>query len=241
MGREDKQPRESDPRQNKLLKMLPEAEYSRLAPDLHFQQLALGSSIVEAGESVRYAYFPTTAIVSLLSVLESGDSAEIAVVGRDGVVGVALFMGGTTTTTRAVVQSAGAAYRLDAAALTREFVRGGAVHQLLLRYMQALVTQMVQTATCNRHHSVHQQLCRWLLLSLDLLSSNELVMTHDLIGDMLGVRRAGVSAAAAKLQADGVITYKRGRIAVLDRKKLEKCSCECYEVVKKEVARLLPA
>ena len=229
-----------DPRQNKLLKLLPEAEYERLAPDLRLEHLPLGKSVVEAGEAFRYAYFPTDAIVSLLSVLENGASAEIALVGHDGVIGVALFMGGATTTTRAVVQSAGHAYRLDAHALHQEFVRGGAVHQLLLRYMQALVTQMVQTAACNRHHSVDQQLCRWLLLSLDLLPSNELVMTHDLIGNMLGVRRAGVSAAAGKLQAEGVITYKRGRITVLDRKQLEKRACECYEVVKKEVARLLP-
>ena len=240
-GMTSKQPHQADPRQNKLLNLFPEAEYNRLAPNLRLEYLPLGKAIVEAGEAPRHAFFPITAIVSLLSVLEDGASAEIAVVGRDGVVGVALFMGGATTTTRAVVQSAGYAYRLDAAALTREFVRGGIVHQLLLRYMQALVTQMVQTAACNRHHSVDQQLCRWLLLSLDLLPSNELVMTHDLIGDMLGVRRAGVSAAAGKLQAGGVITYKRGHIAVLDRAKLEKCACECYAVVKKEVARLLPA
>lgn len=240
MAPDDQQSHPPDPRQNKLLKLLPEAEYERLAPDLRLEHLPLGKSVVEAGEAFRFAYFPTDAIVSLLSVLENGASAEIALVGHDGVVGVALFMGGATTTTRAVVQSAGHAYRLDAHALHKEFVRGGAVHQLLLRYMQALVTQMVQTAACNRHHSVDQQLCRWLLLSLDLLPSNELVMTHDLIGNMLGVRRAGVTAAAGKLQAEGVITYRRGRITVLDRKQLEKRACECYQVVKKEVARLLP-
>lgn len=240
MGPEDQKSHASSPRQNQLLNALPDAEYNRLEPDLHLESLSLGTTIVEAGETARHAYFPTTAIISLLTVLEDGASAEIAVTGRDGVVGVALFMGGATTTTSAVVQSAGYAYRLDAAALTREFVRGGPLHQLLLRYMQALVTQMVQTAACNRHHSLEQQLCRWLLLSLDLLASNELVMTHDLIANMLGVRRSGVSLAAGKLQADGIINYRRGHIAVVSREKLERYACECYAVVKREVARLMP-
>ena len=241
MGPEDKRSHASSPRQNQLLNALSDAEYTRLEPDLQLEFLPLGTMIVEAGETVHHAYFPTTAIISLLSVLKDGASAEIALTGRDGVVGVALFMGGATTTTSAVVQSAGYAYRLDAGPLTREFVRGGPLHQLLLRYMQALVTQMVQTAACNRHHSLEQQLCRWLLQSLDLLTSNELVMTHDLIANMLGVRRSGISLAAGKLQADGIINYRRGHIAVVSREKLERCACECYAVVKREVARLLPA
>ena len=232
-------PRDTDPRVNQILNALPYHDYARLRPRLVLEHLALGDTVLEAGEAARRAYFPTDAIVSFLSLMENGSSAEIAMAGRDGVVGVALFMGGSTTTTRAVVQSAGYAYSLDAAALTAEFVRGEALHQILLRYMQALVTQMVQTAACNRHHSVHQQLCRWLLLSLDLLPSNVLTMTHDLISDMLGVRRAGISKAAAKLQSAGIISYRRGRVVVLDREKLESCSCECYEVVKREVSRLM--
>lgn len=232
-------PKAMSPRANELLNALPAEDYMRLLPHLVLERLTLGDIVLEVGEEARRAYFPTDAIVSFLSLMENGSSAEIAMAGRDGVVGVALFMGGGTTTTRAVVQSAGHAYSIDAAALAAEFVRGGALHQLLLRYMQALVTQMVQTAACNRHHSVHQQLCRWLLLSLDLLSSNTLIMTHDLISDMLGVRRAGISQAAAKLQADGIISYSRGRVVVLDRERLEACSCECYGVVRREVSRLM--
>ena len=228
------------PRDNHLLRALADAEYNRLQGNLHLEYLELGKIILETGQGARFAYFPTTALVSLLSVMEDGSAAEIAITGRDGVVGVSLFMGGIATTTRAIVQSGGYAYRLDAEALSAEFVRGGQMHAILLRYMQALMTQMVQTAACNRHHSVEQQLCRWLLLSLDLLPSDEVVMTHDLIANMLGVRRAGVSVAAAKLQADAVIHYRRGRIQVIDRSRLEKCSCECYAVVKREVARLLP-
>ena len=231
----------SHPRQNQLLAALPDADFERLLPDLRLEYLPLGRVIAGSGEAPRDAYFPTSAIVSLLTVLENGSSAEIAVTGRDGLVGVALFMGGVTTTTSAVVQSAGHAYRLDSEAMLREFVRGGALHRLLLRYMQALVTQMVQTAACNRHHTVEQQLCRWLLLSLDLLSSSQLKMTHDLIANMLGVRRAGVSLAAGKLQSAGIITYKRGTISVVSRKKLESSACECYGIVKREVLRLLPA
>jgi CRP-like cAMP-binding protein len=231
---------ESSPKQNRIIRACPDAEYARLAPDLHLEYLALGTAVLEAGQPARHVYFPTTAVVSLLSVLENGAYAEIAMTGCDGIVGVAAFMGGATTTTRAIVQSAGYAYRMDAALLLKEFIRGGPVHQILLRYMQALVTQMVQTAACNRHHALEQQLCRWLLLSLDLVPSNQLVMTQELIANMLGVRRSGITEAAAKLQARRLITYKRGRITVLSRVGLEKSACECYALVKKEVARLLP-
>jgi CRP-like cAMP-binding protein len=202
--------------------------------------MPLGSVLYESGSRLDHVYFPANSIVSLLYVMADGASAEIAVVGNDGVVGVSLFMGGETTPSRAVVQSAGVAYRLPGSVLKEEFRRGGATQQLLLRYTQALLTQMAQTAVCNRHHSVDQQLCRWLLLSLDRLSSNELAMTQELIANMLGVRREGVTEAAGKLQAAGVIRYSRGRITVLDRPALEAQACECYAVVKQESDRLLP-
>ena len=225
---------------NHLLAALPEADYARLAPDLHLVPLPLGWAIYESGGPQRYLYFPTDAIVSLLYVLADGDTTELGVVGNDGLVGISLFMGGETTPSRAVVQSAGNGYRLRAAILKDEFEHGGALHHLLLRYTQALITQMTQTAVCNRHHSVDQQLCRWLLLSLDRLPSNELVMTQELIADMLGVRREGVTEAAGNLQAAGLIHYHRGKITVLDRPKLEARVCECYAVVRRETDRLLP-
>jgi CRP-like cAMP-binding protein len=228
-----------DPNRNLLLDALPEAESERIHPDLQFVQLPLGSVLYESGDVLRHVYFPTNSIVSLLYVLENGASAEIAVVGNEGVIGVALFMGGETTPNRAVVQSAGQAYRLPAQRLKEEFRRNSGLQILLLRYTQALLTQMAQTAVCNRHHSVDQQLCRWLLLSLDRLYSDTLNMTQELIADMLGVRREGVTEAAGKLQRQGVIRYVRGRITVLDRQKLEHLSCECYKVVKKETDRLL--
>jgi len=228
------------PRQNHLLAALPMADYERLLPDLELVPLPLGWAVYEAGGKLGYVYFPTTCIVSLLYVMEDGASAEIAITGHDGLVGIALFMGGETTPSRAVVQSAGYGYRLKAAALKREFEQGGTLQHLALRYTQALITQMAQTAVCNRHHSVEQQLCRWLLLSLDRLSSNELAMTQELIANMLGVRREGVTEAAGHLQAAGLIHYRRGHIIVIDRPKLEKRVCECYAVVKKEMDRLLP-
>jgi CRP-like cAMP-binding protein len=203
--------------------------------------MLLGTALYESGAIQGYVYFPTSSIVSLLYVLENGASAEIAVTGCEGLVGIALFMGGETTPSRAVVQSAGHGYRLRAAILRSEFERGGALQHLLLRYTQALITQMTQTAVCNRHHAVEEQLCRWLLLSLDRLPANELVMTQELIANMLGVRREGVTEAAGKLQAEGLIEYSRGRITVLDRAHLEARVCECYAVVKKEYDRLLPA
>ncbi len=227
------------PRQNHLLSALADADYERLLPDLELVPLELGWALYESGSQQGYVYFPTTSIVSLLYVMEDGSSAEIAVVGYEGVVGIALFMGGETTPSRAVVQSAGYAYRLKASRLKDEFERGGSLQYLLLRYTQALITQMAQTAVCNRHHSVEQQLCRWLLLSLDRLPSNELVMTQDLIANMLGVRREGVTEAAGKLQAEGLIQYSRGKITVLDRPKLEAQVCECYAVVRRETDRLL--
>jgi CRP-like cAMP-binding protein len=202
--------------------------------------LPLGTVIYESGEAMSHVYFPTTAIVSLLYVMEEGASAEIAVVGYEGIVGISLFMGGETTSSRAVVQSAGAGFRLKAHLLMAEFNRGGAVLHLLLRYTQALLTQMSQTAVCNRHHTLDQQLCRWLLLSLDRLRSNELIMTQALIANMLGVRREGVTEAAGRLDKAGLIQYQRGRITVLDRPRLEQRTCECYAVVKKEYDRLLP-
>ena len=228
------------PRQNHLLAALPEVDYKRLLPDLEPVPLPLGWAVYEAGGKLGYVYFPTTSIVSLLYVLENGATAEIAVTGNDGLVGIALFMGGESTSSRAVVQSAGYGYRLRASVLKKEFKRGGALQYLLLRYTQALITQMTQTAVCNRHHSVDQQLCRWLLLSLDRLSGNRLLMTQELIANMLGVRREGVTEAAGKLQRAGVISYRRGHIKVLDRPKLEGMSCECYDVVRRESARLLP-
>jgi CRP-like cAMP-binding protein len=229
-----------NPKQNHLLAALPAADYERLLPDLELVPLPLGWAVYEAGGQLGYLYFPTTSIVSLLYVMEDGASAEIAVTGSDGLVGIALFMGGESTPSRAVVQSAGYGYRLRASILKREFALGGKLQHLALRYTQALITQMAQTAVCNRHHSVEQQLCRWLLLSLDRLPSNELTMTQELIANMLGVRREGVTEAAGKLQADGLIHYSRGHITVLDRPRLEKRVCECYAVVKKEMDRLLP-
>jgi CRP-like cAMP-binding protein len=230
-----------DPQHNHLLAALSPAERERVYSDLQLVPMPLGKVLYESGDVQRHVYFPTNCIVSLLHVLEDGASAEIAVVGNEGVIGVALFMGGETTPSRAVVQSAGHAYRLIGQQLKDEFHRNGEMHLLLLRYTQALITQMAQTAVCNRHHSVDQQLCRWLLLSLDRLSSNQLTMTQELIADMLGVRREGVTEAAGKLQKLGVIRYARGQITVLDRPQLEQLSCECYGVVKKETDRLLCA
>ena len=229
------------PKQNRLLAALPAHDYKRLLPHLEVVPLPLGWAVYEAGCRLDYVYFPTTSIVSLLYVMASGASAEIAVTGNDGLVGIAIFMGGETTPSRAVVQSAGYGYRLKADVLKAEFDRGGPLQHLALRYTQALITQMAQTAVCNRHHTVDQQLCRWLLLSLDRLPSNELSMTQELIANMLGVRREGVTEAAGKLQAANVIHYSRGRITVLDRSKLEARVCECYAVVKKEMDRLIPA
>jgi CRP-like cAMP-binding protein len=228
------------PQQNHILEALPQLERDRMFPYLTLVALPLGKVLYESGDTLRHIYFPTDSIVSLLYVLEDGESAEIAVVGNDGAIGVALFMGGETTTNRAIVQSAGFAYQLTGARLKAEFERHGQMLHILLRYTQALITQMAQTAVCNRHHSVDQQLCRWLLLSLDRLSSAELTMTQELIANMLGVRREGVTEAAGKLQKLGVITYRRGQITVLDRPALERLSCECYAVVKRETDRLLP-
>jgi CRP-like cAMP-binding protein len=229
-----------DPHQNHLLGALPADAYAELLPHLEPVELTLGNSLYEPGVSMRHVYFPTTAIVSLLYVMENGASAEIAVVGNEGVVGVALYMGGETTTSRAVVQSAGHAFRLKGQLLKDAFFRAGPMQGLLLRYAQSLLTQMGQTAVCNRHHTVDQQLCRWLLLSLDRLPSNRLSMTQELIANMLGVRREGVTEAACKLQKSGLIEYNRGHITVLDRSGLEARVCECYRVVKKELDRLLP-
>jgi CRP-like cAMP-binding protein len=227
------------PEQNYILGALPPAERERLFPHLKLVTLPLGKALYESGDTLQHIYFPTDSIISLLYVLENGASAEIAVVGKDGAIGVALFMGGETTTNRAIVQSSGSAYRLTGARLKREFNRHGEVMHILLRYTQALITQMAQTAVCNRHHSVDQQLCRWLLLSLDRLSSSQLNMTQELIANMLGVRREGVTEAAGKLQKLGVIMYSRGQIEVLDRRALERLCCECYGVVKRETDRLL--
>lgn len=228
------------PMQNRLLAALPEAEFARLAPHLQLVPMLLGDSLYEPGSQLQHVYFPTTAIVSLLYVMESGSSAEIAGVGNEGMLGIALFMGGDTTPSSAVVQTAGHGYRLPRRVLKEEFNRGGLVQQLLLRYTQALLTQMCQTSACNRHHSIAQQLCRWLLLTLDRLPSSELTMTQELVANALGVRREGVTEAAGQLQAAGCIRYRRGHIAVLDRAGLEARSCECYQVVKAELARLLP-
>ncbi|MEA3155441.1 MAG: hypothetical protein QOK44_3030 [Betaproteobacteria bacterium] len=225
---------------NKLLAALPLEIYTRLQPNLELVPLELGASVYEAGGNQPYVYFPTDAIVSLLYVMKDGASAEIAIVGNEGLVGIALFMGGETTPSRAVVQSAGQACRLPSKVLKHEFEEGGALQHLLLRYTQALITQMAQTAVCNRYHSVEQQLCRWLLLSVDRLPTNELTMTQELIGNMLGVRREAVTEAAGQLQDAGVIQYSRGRITIVDRLKLEKRVCECYAVVKNEFDRLLP-
>ena len=230
---------EHKPHQNHLLAALPAEVQTRLFPHLELVELPLGKVLYESGDALRHVYFPTDSIVSLLYVMENGASAEISVVGNEGLIGVALFMGGESTPSRAIVQSAGFAYRLLGQRLKDEFNRHGEMLLLMLRYTQSLITQMAQTAVCNRHHSIDQQLCRWLLLSLDRLPSNKLTMTQELIANMLGVRREGVTDAASKLQKHGVIEYSRGQITVLDRPNLEKLSCECYAVVKKETDRLL--
>ncbi len=232
-------PTPHSPKQNHLLAALPAAEFERLAPHLELVPMPLGEAIYESGERLQHVYFPTTSIVSLLYVMEDGASAEIAVVGNEGILGISLFMGGDTTPSRAVVQSAGYGYRLKAQLLKDEFNRAGPVLRLLLRYTQALITQMAQTAVCNRHHTLEQQLCRWLLLCLDRLESDELTMTQELIANMLGVRREGVTEAAGKLQRAGLIRYSRGHIQVTNRAGLERETCECYAVVKKEFDRLL--
>jgi CRP-like cAMP-binding protein len=229
-----------DQKANRLLASLPPAEWERLAPHLELVEVHLGQVLSESGTAMTHVFFPTTTIVSLLYVMESGASAEIAVVGNEGIVGISLFMGGESTPSRAVVQSAGMGYRLKARLVKEEFNRAGAAMHLFLRYTQALITQMSQTAVCNRHHTLDQQLCRWLLLSLDRLPDSELIMTQELIANMLGVRREGVTEAALKLQRAGLISYVRGRITVLDRPGLEKRTCECYSVVKREYDRLLP-
>jgi CRP-like cAMP-binding protein len=229
-----------NPRDNRLIAVLKDSDFDRIAPHLEPVSMPLGHVLYESGGKLNWVYFPTDTIVSLLYVMEDGASAEIAVVGKEGVVGIALFMGGQTMPNRAVVQSAGQAYRLKGTILTQEFNRSGAMQHLLLRYTLALLTQMAQTAVCNRHHTVDQQLCRWLLLSLDRLPGNELAMTQELIANMLGVRREGVTEAAGKLQKEGLITYHRGHITVLDRPGLEARVCECYEVVRDEFKRLLP-
>jgi CRP-like cAMP-binding protein len=229
-----------DPRHNWLLAALGDAEWERVAPHLQPVAMPLGQVLYDPGSKPSHVYFPSTAIVSLLYVMENGASAEIAVVGNEGLVGVSLFMGGESTSSQAVVQAAGDGFRLASGVLMQEFNRGGAVLHLLLRYTQALITQMAQTSVCNRHHALDQQLCRWLLLTLDRLHSPEVVMTHDLLSTVLGVRRASISDAAGRLQKDGLIRYERGRISVLDRPALERRVCECYAVVKKEYDRLLP-
>ena len=223
---------------NRLLDKLSQNDRNRLCPHFKLVEMPLGKVLYEAGDVLRHVYYPFDCIVSLLYVMENGSSAEISVVGSEGMIGIALFMGGDSTPSRALVQSAGLAYQLPGQILKDEFKRNGAMQVLLLRYTQALITQMSQTAVCNRHHSVDQQLCRWLLLSLDRLPTNKLSMTQELIADMLGVRREGVNEAAGKLQKLGVIRYSRGQMTVLDRPKLEKLSCECYAVVKKETDRL---
>ena len=230
-----------DPKRNKILAALPQAEWERWQPQLEAIDLSLGEVLYESGKTLEHVYFPTTAIVSLLYVMENGASAEIAVVGFEGLVGISLFMGGESTPSRAVVQSAGSGYRIPAQLMKQEFAKSAPVMHVMLRYTQALITQMAQTAVCNRHHSLDQQLCRWLLLSLDRLHGSELVMTQELIANMLGVRREGVTEGALKLQQAGLIRYARGRISVLDRPGLERRTCECYAVVKQEYDRLLPA
>jgi CRP-like cAMP-binding protein len=232
--------RRPNPRDNSLLASLPEADYKALLPHLERTSMPLGMAVYESGSAQGFVYFPTDSIVSLLYVLESGASTEIAVTGNEGLVGISLFMGGETTPSRAVVQSAGEGYRVRGAVLRKLFETSGEVQHLLLLYTQALITQMTQTAVCNRHHAVDQQLCRWLLLMLDRLAGNEVRMTQELIANMLGVRREGVTEAAGKLQADGLIEYSRGRIRVIDRPGLEARVCECYAVVKREYQRLLP-
>jgi len=232
-------PSPHSPNQNHLLAALPTAEFERLLPHLELVPMRLGEVLCESGDELQHAYFPTTSIVSLHYVMESGASAEVAGVGNEGLVGISLFMGGQTTPTRAIVQTAGHAYRLRSRLLMEEFNRSGLMLRLLLRYTQALLTQIAQTAACNRHHSLSQQLCRWLLLTLDRMPSNDLIMTQELIASMLGVRREGVTEAAGKLKDLGVISYRRGHITVLDRSLLDAHVCECYEVVKGEFDRLL--
>ena len=232
-------PTPHSPNQNHLLAALPAADFERLSPRLELVPMRLGDILYEPGGQLQHAYFPTTCIVSLHYVMESGASAETAGVGNEGVVGISLFMGGNTTPSSAVVQTAGHAYRLESRVLKQEFARAGAMQGLLLRYTQALITQMFQTAACNRHHAVEQQLCRWLLLTLDRLPSLDLVMTQELVASMLGVRREGITEAAGKLQKAGIIHYRRGHISVLQRAGLESRACECYAVVKTELARLL--
>ena len=234
-------PAPTDPKMNRLLAVLPAAVWARWQPLLEWVEMPLGQVLYEAGATLSHSYFPTTAIVSLLYVMENGASAEIAVVGNEGLVGISLFMGGGSTPSRGVVQSAGQGFRIKAQIIKAEFDRLGPVMHLMLRYTQALITQMAQTAVCNRHHSLDQQLCRWLLLSLDRLQGNELKMTQELIANMLGVRREGVTEGAMKLQHAGLISYSRGLITVRDRPGLEQRTCECYAVVKKEYDRLLPA
>lgn len=229
-----------DPRTNRLLAALPDAEWQRWLPQLELVDMPLGMVLCESGSALSHVYFPTTAIVSLLYISENGASAEIAVVGYEGIVGIALFMGGDTTPNKVIVQSAGEGFRLKAQTIKEEFNRSRPVMHLLLRYTQALITQMAQTAVCNRYHSVDQQLCRWLLLSLDRLRGTELLMTQELIANMLGVRREGVTEAAGRLQKAGLIRYARGHVSVLDRTGLEQRTCECYAVVKNEYERLLP-
>lgn len=236
----EKQLDSRDPCQNHLLAVLPEKVRDHIFPYLELVTLALGDVLYESGDQLSVVYFPATAIVSLLSMTENGSSTEIAIVGYEGIVGIALFMGGETMANRAIVQSAGTAFKLNGGLLKQEFNRAGSLQHLLLRYTMAFLAQMAQTAVCNRHHSIDQQLCRWLLLSLDRLHSNELIMTQELIANMLGVRREGVTEAAGKLQGAGLIDYSRGRITVLDRPGLEARVCECYEVVRAEFARLLP-
>jgi len=230
----------AEPRNNFLLAALPDPEWGRWRQLLERVEMPLGQVLYESGATLTHVYFPTTSIVSLLYVMENGASAEIAVVGNEGLVGISLFMGGESTPSRAVVQSAGQGLRLQAQLMKDEFNRAGPVLHLMLRFTQALITKMSQTAVCNRHHSLDQQLCRWLLLSLDRLPTNELVMTQELIANMLGVRREGVTEAALKLQGAGLISYSRGHIVVLDRPGLENRTCECYAVVKREYERLLP-
>lgn len=229
-----------DPRQNQILAELPNSSFTRLEPYLELVPLPLGKVLYESGDTLRFVYFPLDCIISLLYVMRDGSSAEISIVGKEGLIGVPLFMGASSTPSRAIVQSGGMGYRLPGQRMKDEFNTHGELMDLLLRYTQALITQMSQTAVCNRHHSIDQQLCRWLLLSLDRLSGNELVMTQELIANMLGVRREGVTEAAGKLQKLGVIEYRRGHILVLDRPKLEQLSCECYDVVRQETERLLP-
>jgi len=233
-------PAPESPNQNHLLAALPAAEFERLAPHLELVEMLLGDVLYESGGLLQHVYFPTTAILSLHYVMENGSSSEIAGVGNEGVLGISLFMGGHTTPSRAVVQTGGQGYRLKAQLMLQEFKRAGLMQQLMLRYTQALITQMSQTAACNRHHTLLQQLCRWLLLTLDRMPTNELIMTQELVASMLGVRREGVTEAAGKLQQAGIIRYRRGHITVVDRTGLEAQVCECYDVVKKEFARLLP-